>query len=642
MTHQDNGHLEIEDRGAVLIVRVDGGPHSLFGLDIANELDELVDRVDRDPSVHAVVFTGAHPERFVSHADVRWLQEGGAAVPKLGRRGASAALRLARSMDRAGVLGPVVDRTPLRGAVQLDRLHATFMKMNASGVIFVAALNGSALGLGAEFAWACDLRVMADGDFFIGQPEVLLGIMPGGGGTQRLTRLIGTHKSLVAILEGKPFTPAQALANGAVDDVVPPDEVVARATELAEHFGSRTKGSVEAIKRSVYFGGSMSLAEGLHVERTEFLISGSVQGRSGTDARLPGDHRVHRRAAPLQPGHLRASARIGQGARRAARRTGGELAMTAAQPFTRHDVEPATGLSSRTAGGVPRKPTSQEKTVTVSSYIQGRTNPHRLRWRCGFAYRELGPKAGVPVIFLVHLAGNLDNWDPRVVDGIAARHRVITFDNRGVGASTGKTPATIQAMAKDAVTFIRALGFDQVDLHGFSMGGMIAQVIAQDEPELVRKLILTGTGPAGGKGMKEVVWVAQLDTLRGLLSRQDPKQFLFFTRTANGKREGKAFLARLQERTVDRDTPTTVSSYFAQLKACRRWGKEEPHDLSLIRQPVLLANGDNDRMLPTPNTLDMARRLPNNELVIYPDAGHGGIFQFHEQFVEKALEFLAK
>ena len=259
-----------------------------------------------------------------------------------------------------------------------------------------------------------------------------------------------------------------------------------------------------------------------------------------------------------------------------------------------------------------------------------------------YAYRELGPKAGVPVIFLVHLAGTLDNWDPRVVDGIAAKHRVIAFDNRGVGASTGKTPDTIQAMAKDAVTFIRALGFDQVDLHGFSMGGMIAQVIAEDEPELVRKLILTGTGPAGGKGIKEVVWVAQLDTLRGLLSRQDPKQFLFFTRTANGKRAGKEFLARLQERTADRDTPISIKSYFAQLRACRRWGKEEPHDLSLVRQPVLLTNGDHDRMLPTPNTLDMARRLPNSELVIYPDAGHAGIFQFHEQFVQKALEFLAK
>ena len=243
-----------------------------------------------------------------------------------------------------------------------------------------------------------------------------------------------------------------------------------------------------------------------------------------------------------------------------------------------------------------------------------------------YAYRDLGPRTGVPVVFLVHLAAVLDNWDPRVVDGIAAQHRVITFDNRGVGASSGSTPPTIQAMAVDAVAFIRALGFSQVDLHGFSMGGMVAQVIAQEHPELVRKLILTGTAPAGGTGVKKVVWVAQLDTLRGLLSRQDPKQFLFFTRTDNGKRAGKAFLARIKERTTDRDRAISVRSYFAQLRACRRWGAERPHDLSVVRQPVLLANGDHDRMLPTPNTYDMAKRLPHNELVIYPDAGHGGIF----------------
>jgi enoyl-CoA hydratase/carnithine racemase len=284
MTHQNEGHLEIEDRGTGLLVRVDGGPHSLFGLAIANQLEELVERADRDPSVHAVVFTGAHPERFVSHADVRWLQEGGAGVPSLGRRGASAVVRVARSADRARVLEPMVRRTPLWGAVELDRLHATFLRMNGSGVIFVAALNGSALGLGAEFAWACDLRVMADGDFFIGQPEVLLGIMPGGGGTQRLTRLIGTHRSLVAILEGKPFTPAEALAYGAVDEVVSPDEVVTRATELAEQFGSRSKGSVAAIKKAVYFGGSKSLAEGLHVERTEFLMT--AQSKDGQELML--------------------------------------------------------------------------------------------------------------------------------------------------------------------------------------------------------------------------------------------------------------------------------------------------------------------------------------------------------------------
>src|SRR5215218_312475 len=156
-----------------------------------------------------------------------------------------------------------------------------------------------------------------------------------------------------------------------------------------------------------------------------------------------------------------------------------------------------------------------------------------------FAYRELGPKTGVPVVFLTHLAAVLDNWDPRVVDGIAAKHRVITFDNRGVGASSGLTPTTIEEMARDAVTFIRALGFDQVDLFGLSMGGMIAQVIAQQHPQLVRKMILAGTGPAGGDGIDKVTRITYLDTARGLLTRQDPKQFLFFTRTPNGRRAGK-------------------------------------------------------------------------------------------------------
>ena len=157
-----------------------------------------------------------------------------------------------------------------------------------------------------------------------------------------------------------------------------------------------------------------------------------------------------------------------------------------------------------------------------------------------FAYRQLGPDTGVPVVFLTDLAAVLDNWDPRVVDGIAAQHPVITFDNRGVGASTGSTPATIEEMARDAVTFIHALGFDQVDLFGFSMGGMIAQVIAQEEPQLVRKMILAGTGPAGGEGIEKVTQITYLDTARALLTRQDPKQFLFFTRTANGRGPGSS------------------------------------------------------------------------------------------------------
>src|SRR5436189_1066042 len=184
-----------------------------------------------------------------------------------------------------------------------------------------------------------------------------------------------------------------------------------------------------------------------------------------------------------------------------------------------------------------------------------------------FAYRELGPSTGVPVVFLTHLAAVLDNWDPRVVDGIAAEHRVIAFDNRGVGASSGSTPTTIQEMATDAVTFIRALGLEQVDLFGFSMGGMIAQVIAQQQPQLVRKLILAGTGPAGGEGIDKVTRITYLDTTRGLLTRQDPKQFLFFTRTPNGRRAGQAFLARLAERTSDRDKAISIRSFRAQLKA---------------------------------------------------------------------------
>ncbi len=257
-----------------------------------------------------------------------------------------------------------------------------------------------------------------------------------------------------------------------------------------------------------------------------------------------------------------------------------------------------------------------------------------------FAYRELGPATGVPVIFLTHLAAVLDNWDPRVVDGIAAQRRVITFDNRGVGASAGSTPDTIAAMAADAVTFIRAMGLNKVDLLGFSMGGMIAQVIAQDQPEFVRRLILAGTGPAGGEGIKNVTRISNLDTIRGLLTFTDPKQFLFFTRTPTGRRAGKEFLARLKERAQNRDKAISLRSYAAQLKAIHRWGLQQPSDLSVIHQPVLVANGDSDKMVPTKNSADLARRLPDSQLVIYPDAGHGGIFQYHAQFVQKALEFL--
>ena len=254
-----------------------------------------------------------------------------------------------------------------------------------------------------------------------------------------------------------------------------------------------------------------------------------------------------------------------------------------------------------------------------------------------FAYRELGTdNPGVPLVCLIHLAAVLDNWDPRVIDGLAAKHHVVAFDNRGIGASSGSPADTMAQMARDAITFIRAMGFEQVDLFGFSMGGMIAQEIVLMEPQLIRKMIITGTGPAGGEGISKVGRITYYDMLRGYLTFQDPKQFLFFARTQSGIRAGKEFLARLKERTENRDREITVRALLAQLKALRRWGAKRPADLSGVHHPMLVANGDNDRMVPTKNTHDLAQRLPNSELVIYPGSGHGAV-RTGSGFLHRAL-----
>jgi pimeloyl-ACP methyl ester carboxylesterase len=282
--------------------------------------------------------------------------------------------------------------------------------------------------------------------------------------------------------------------------------------------------------------------------------------------------------------------------------------------------------------------TSNEPVIT--SYAQA---PARTMTAGGvtYAYRELGPKGGIPVVFFVHLAGTLDNWDPRIVDPIAAERHVITFDNRGVGASTGHVPDSIEAMADDAYTFIQALGFDKIDIFSFSLGGFIAQDLVVKHPELVRKLVLTGTGPRGGKDIDKVAGVTYWDILRATLTRQDPEEFLFFNRNAAGKPAARAFVQRLQERTVDRDADIKVRAFRTQLKAIRKFGRSAPADLSKLTQPTLIANGDNDRMVPSVLSQDLHRRIRGSELVIYPDSGHGGIFQFHQRFAPIAAEFLA-
>jgi pimeloyl-ACP methyl ester carboxylesterase len=218
---------------------------------------------------------------------------------------------------------------------------------------------------------------------------------------------------------------------------------------------------------------------------------------------------------------------------------------------------------------------------------------------------------------------------------------VLRYDDRGVGASTGKVPGTVEAMADDAYTFITALGYDTVDIFSFSLGGMVAQALAVKHPRLIRKLILTGTGPAGGKDMDKVAGVTYADIARATFSHKDPKEFLFFNRNSTGKPAAKAFIERLKERTADRDKKVTVTAFRTQLKAIKRWGQSTPVDLSTIIQPTLIANGDNDRMVPSVLSEDLHRRIKNSELIIYPDSGHGGIFQFHDKFIPVALVFLA-
>ncbi|MFE1446672.1 alpha/beta fold hydrolase [Streptomyces olivaceoviridis] len=258
-----------------------------------------------------------------------------------------------------------------------------------------------------------------------------------------------------------------------------------------------------------------------------------------------------------------------------------------------------------------------------------------------FAYREAGATGGVPLVLLHHVTAVLDDWDPAVVDGLAAERHVILVDLRGVGASGGTTPDGFEAMADDAVAFIEALGLGTVDLLGYSLGGIVAQVIAQMHPGLVRRIILAATTPAGAQGPAATGAVLQAAAQKAALEGKHPKHYLFFEPTPAGQTAADSFLRRLDERTEDRDAPVSDETIAAQLTALTRWEKDaSPVGLKTLEHPALVVNGDNDTMWPTAGTLELARLLPNAKLAVYPDSGHGGIFQYHELFVQQALEFL--
>ena len=258
-----------------------------------------------------------------------------------------------------------------------------------------------------------------------------------------------------------------------------------------------------------------------------------------------------------------------------------------------------------------------------------------------FAYRRFGKPSGTPLVFLQHFRGSMDNWDPALLNGFAQDRTVITFDNAGIGFSSGEVPDNVAAMAQHALDFLDALQLRQVDLLGFSLGGYIAQHLTLSRPNLVRRLILAGTGPGKGEGTQDlnqnILDAASLPpSPNGVLQ-------LFFEPTETSQAAGAAFLERLQRRAGERDPFLTGQGVQAQRTALTRWDRNEdaayPH-LREIAHPVLVASGSHDLIIPTVNALVLAQRLPNAQLTIYPDSGHGFLFQYHTLFGKHATLFL--
>jgi pimeloyl-ACP methyl ester carboxylesterase len=260
-----------------------------------------------------------------------------------------------------------------------------------------------------------------------------------------------------------------------------------------------------------------------------------------------------------------------------------------------------------------------------------------------YAYRQFGSGPQVPLLFLQHFTGTLDNWDPAVTDPLALGRSVILFESAGIGRSSGKVPTTVAGMADHAMKFLDAVGLTRVDVLGFSLGGMVAQVIALRRPALLRRIILTGTGPEGGVG----VAMDRPELLKIFADQRMPMSEkllkLFFETTETSQSAERQFVQRLARPTEDKDTATAAEAAGAQLAAMAAWAKSggEPYaDLKKITQPVLVTNGNHDIMIPTVNSFTLSAHLPNAQLIIYPDSGHGALFQHAGAFTSHVSEFL--
>ena len=263
----------------------------------------------------------------------------------------------------------------------------------------------------------------------------------------------------------------------------------------------------------------------------------------------------------------------------------------------------------------------------------------------GYAYRDTGPgpAGSVPLVLFQHFRGNLDNWDPALIDALAAARRVITFDNAGVGGSTGTTPGTVAQMARDAIAFIAAMDLGPADLLGFSLGSFIAQQVALTRPAIVRRLILASAAPEGAAGMHG--WAPEVIGAIGT-PETSPAEYLsvFFASSPSSRQAGQEALQRMYARTEDRDAATAWATREAQYDAVCTWGIPDHarlQRLSALEMPVLIANGDSDPMILPRYSYLLAGLIPHSRLKIYPDSAHGFLFQHHAEFAADVAAFLS-
>jgi pimeloyl-ACP methyl ester carboxylesterase len=314
-----------------------------------------------------------------------------------------------------------------------------------------------------------------------------------------------------------------------------------------------------------------------------------------------------------------------------------EIEKSSHWPHIEHPSEVAAQLSRFLAGNLATK------TVPRSGYSHV-TAPTQFVTANGirYAYRRFGVENGTPLVFLQHFRGGMDHWDPVVTDGLAANRPVILFDNRGVAGSSGETPDTVEAQADDAATFIRALGLTEVDVLGFSIGGYVAQALTLGHRDLVRRLVLAGTKPRAGDDTDRHPDTNMVSTRHEVLAFED-FQLLFFAPSPTSQAAGERFWERRHQRTVDIDPPTSKQTMLAQVAAIVDW--KQAHgvpfaDLATITQPTLVVNGKRDIMVPTINSHTLAQYIPNAQLIIYPDSGHGALFQYPDLFATHVARFL--